>query len=124
MKTNFFKKMLCIGLVITTLLGVSMTSHAAQGSVYGYVNLNLVWTTSATGASATLRSGTSAMLAVNVEGDLYSGNTKIDEFGDSKLEMYSAFATCADNWSVGTIKNGYAGGIRGLSEGISATIYN
>ena len=106
------------------LVNSALPAQAASGRIYSYANLELSWSTTSSAASATLRSGNSARLAVQIEGKAYSGSTKKGNFSASKVNQYGASVSCRATRKGTTIKNGFADGNRNFNaQTIYAPIY-
>ena len=123
MRKYFNKKVISIlTLGLVCIMGMPMTSFASSGSAYDYANLGLTWTTSATGASAVLKSDKQAMLIVEIGGESYDGGST-EDFYKSSGQVHDNKATVSKSRPYVNIRNGYASGSRNFTQTIETVIY-
>ncbi|MBQ9886039.1 MAG: hypothetical protein IJM37_04155 [Lachnospiraceae bacterium] len=118
---NLKKKVLCTVLSLTLLMGSSMPAMAASGTVYSYANLRVDWMATTSSISATIISGTSADLNINMSGYFYSAYGTVN-YKCASSSKYGAQASCSINGKMyyGTQK---AYGSRNNTQTIEATLH-
>ncbi|MBQ9886042.1 MAG: hypothetical protein IJM37_04170 [Lachnospiraceae bacterium] len=119
---NLKKKILCTVLSLTLLIGSSIPSMAASGTVYSYANLRLTWTTSSTKTGATIKSGTNAYLTVSIDGYFYTSWGTVER-REASGSNYGLQASCSV--PLKTANNGvtHAYGVRSNNQSVVATLY-